>query len=118
MRGTPHPSPPPQGGREQSELAAPVARSNEQEPPDRSLQLQSDHAQQAVRHRLEAFEPGGLREQELAVIEVEDRLIRLLLAHQGLVNRLALGHVGHEPRILKRLVGRGIAPGAVVQRRA
>jgi hypothetical protein len=36
-----------------------------------SLQLQPDHAHQPVRHLLVAFELGGVRDQHLAVIEIE-----------------------------------------------
>src|SRR6266849_7739494 len=40
---------------------------------DRSLELQSDHAQQSVRHLLVALKLGGVRNQELAVIEIDQR---------------------------------------------
>src|ERR1700722_17100568 len=39
-----------------------------------SLQRQPGHAHQPVRHLLVAFEPGGMRDQDPAVIDVEDRL--------------------------------------------
>jgi hypothetical protein len=41
----------------------------------RSLQLQPDHAHQPVRHLLVAFELGGMRDQDAAVIDVEQRLL-------------------------------------------
>src|SRR5256714_11190520 len=41
----------------------------------RSLQLQPDHAHQAVRHLLVALKLGGMRDQELAMIEIDQRQI-------------------------------------------
>src|SRR6266404_7858119 len=72
--GTPHPSPPPQGGREQRE-SAPHRTRDTPASLDRSLQLQSDHAHQPVRHLLIAFELGGVRDQELAVIEIDQGFV-------------------------------------------
>src|SRR5258705_11837542 len=40
-----------------------------------SFQLQPDHAHQPVRHLLLAFELGGVPEQQLGMIEIDDRLI-------------------------------------------
>src|ERR1700731_2097119 len=41
----------------------------------RSLQLQPDHAHQPVRNLFVALELGGVRNQYLAVIEIDDRLL-------------------------------------------
>src|SRR3954451_25134979 len=40
----------------------------------RSLQLQPDHAHQSVRHLLVAFELRGMRNQDAAMVDVEQRL--------------------------------------------
>src|SRR5271167_1531651 len=59
-----------------------------------SLQLQSDDPHQPVRHLPVALEPGRMRDQELAVIEINDRFV---LEHQSghlLVDRLALRRIG------------------------
>src|ERR1700681_2637685 len=40
-----------------------------------SHQLQADHAHQPVRHLLVTFEPGRMREQQFAVVEINDRLV-------------------------------------------
>src|SRR4051794_4896439 len=40
-----------------------------------SLQLQPDHAHQAIGHLLVAFEPGRMRDQKLAMIEIDERLV-------------------------------------------
>src|SRR6201988_3122911 len=69
-----------------------------------SLQLQSHHPHEAVRHRHEAVEPRGLRDQHLAVIEVDDRIFRQQNLRGGLVDRLALGDIRGEPRVIERLV--------------
>src|SRR5438105_2454240 len=82
-----------------------------------SLQLQSDHAHQPVRHLLVAFELVGVRDDDAAVIEIEDRLIVELELRQLLVDFLAPGEVCGETRVVERLVGVGIGPDAVVLRR-
>src|SRR5690242_6720746 len=56
----------------------------------RSLQLQPDHAHQAIRHLLVAFELGGVRDQEPAVIEIDDGQVVERDLGQLLVDRLAL----------------------------
>src|SRR6266404_8044041 len=77
--GTPHPSPPPQGGREQRRrLDSPL-----------SLQLQPDYTHQSVRHLLIAFELGGVRDQELAVIEIDQGFVVEHDPGQFFVDRLA-----------------------------
>src|SRR5439155_2219984 len=75
-----------------------------------SLQLQPNHAHQSVRHLLVAFELIGVRDDDAAVIEIEDRLIVELELRQLLVDFLALGRVGNETRVVERLVGIGIDP--------
>src|SRR5215475_14050095 len=57
-----------------------------------SLQLQPDHAHQAVLHLLVAFELVGMRDDDAAVIEIEDRLVFHRKLGQLLVDRLALRH--------------------------
>ena len=71
----------------------------------RSLQLQPDHAHQPVRHLLVAFELGGVRDQDAAVIEVEQRLFLQHDLRQFFVDRLALRLVGDEAAVVERLVG-------------
>src|SRR5436190_17809069 len=83
----------------------------------RSLQLQPDHTHQAVGHLLVAFELGGMRDQDAAMIEVEQGIVLQHALGQLLVDRFALRLVGDEARIGERLVGVGIGPGAVVLRR-
>src|SRR5262249_4306425 len=61
------PFPPPRGARGRSERGA--------RRKSRSLQLQPDHAHQPVRHRPVALEPGRMRDQISAVIEVDDRFV-------------------------------------------
>src|SRR5262245_52885465 len=62
----------------------------EPRPRFRSLQLQPDHADEAVGHLLVAFELGGVRNQQPAVIEINDRQIVQRGLGQLLVDRLAL----------------------------
>src|SRR6478672_2709221 len=83
---------------------------------DGSLELQPDHAHQPVRHLLVAVELGGMRDQDSAMVDVQERLLLHRSFRQLLVDRLALRHVGDEPRIVERLVGPGIAPCAVILR--
>src|SRR6185436_6592560 len=40
-----------------------------------SLQLQPNHPHHPVRHLPVALEPGGMRDQDLAVVDVEQRLL-------------------------------------------
>ena len=58
-----------------------------------SLQLQPDHAHQAVRHLFVAFELRGMRDQQLAVIKIDERLVVEHDPGQLLVDRLALRRV-------------------------
>src|SRR5689334_24989031 len=54
-----------------------------------SLELQPGHAHQAVGHLLVAFELVALRDQDTAVIEIEDRFLVELELGQFLVGLLA-----------------------------
>src|SRR6202035_5736507 len=83
-----------------------------------SLQLQPDHAHQPVRHLLVAFQLGGVGDQELAVIEIDDRLVVEHESGDLLVDRLALFRIADEARLLKPLVGLRVGIFGVVQRRA
>jgi hypothetical protein len=64
-----------------------------------SLELQSDHTHQSVRHLLVAFELGGVRNQQLAVIKIDQGFVIKHGLGQLFVDRLALRRVGHETRI-------------------
>src|SRR6476661_8700148 len=92
--GALHPNPP-HKGREQRNSSRSLS----------SLELQPDHAHQPVRHLLVAFELGGVRNQNPAVVDVKERLVLRHRFGQLLVDRLALRHVGDESRIVERLVG-------------
>src|SRR5262245_43309834 len=81
-----------------------------------SLQLQPDDANQPVRHLPVALEPGGMRNQDLAVIEVENGFVVKLALRQLLVDPLALRAIGCKPRVLERLIGLGIAPNTIILR--
>src|SRR5712672_55453 len=70
-----------------------------------SLQLQPDHAHQSVRHLLVALEPGGMRDQDPAVIDVQQRLLVERELRQFFVDRLALRLVGDKAGVIERLVG-------------
>src|SRR3954453_6936777 len=61
-----------------------------------SLQLQSDYAHQPVRHLLITFELGGMRDQELAVIEIDQRFVVEHGLGKLFVDRLALRRIGDE----------------------
>src|SRR5438445_3625423 len=64
-----------------------MARSRVQQ---RSLQLQPDHAHQSVRHLLVAFEFGSVRDQDAAVVDVEQRLCLQHDLRQLFIDCLAL----------------------------
>src|SRR5262245_8726356 len=63
-----------------------------------SLQFQSDHAHEAVRHLLVAFELVRMRDDDAAMIEIEDRLILYLEPGQLLIDLLALGKISDKAR--------------------
>ena len=67
----------------------------------RSLQLQPDHAHQSVGHLLVAFELRRVRDQDAAVIEVEQGLVLQHMLGELFIDRLALGLVGDEPGIAR-----------------
>src|SRR5690242_20642784 len=83
-----------------------------------SLQLQPGHAHQAVGHLLVALELVALRDQDTAVIEIENRFFVELEFGQLLVGLLALGHIGGEASLFHGLVGIGVRPDAIVLRTA
>src|SRR5262249_39398449 len=83
-------------------------------PTIRSLQLQTDYAHQPVGHLLVAFELVGMRNQQPAVIKIDDRQIVEQNLGQLLVNRLALSGIVDQPGILQRLVGLGVGIAAIV----
>ena len=80
----------------------------------RSFQLQSDHADQPVGHLLVAFQSGGVRDQDPAVIEVEERFFVERGLCQLFIDRLALRLIRDEAASSSALSGLGIGPGAVV----
>src|SRR3954447_26308220 len=88
-----------------------MARSRRQQ---RSLQLQPDHAHQPVRHLLVAFELGGMRDQDAAVVDVEQRLFLQHDLRQLFIDRLALRLIRHKAPVIERLVGLLVGPCAVV----
>src|SRR5437899_8562771 len=59
----------------------------------RSLQLQPDHTHQSVRHLLVALEFGGMRDQDAAVIDVEQRLFLQHELRQFFIDCLALRRI-------------------------
>ena len=81
-----------------------------------SLELQPDHAHEPVRHLLVAFELGGVRDQELAVIKIDQRFVIEHDPGEFLVDRLAPRRIGDQTRIFERLVGFGVGIAAVVLR--
>src|SRR5437764_7983811 len=80
----------------------------------RSLQLQPDHAHQPVRHLLVALAFGGVRDQDFAVIDIEQRLFIEHDLGQFFIDRLALGLIGDKTAAIERLVGIGVGPCAVI----
>jgi hypothetical protein len=81
-----------------------------------SHELQSDHTHQSVRHRLVALELGGVRDQQLAVIEIDQRFVIEDGLGQLFADRLALRRIGNQARIFKRLVGLRVGKGLVLRR--
>src|SRR6202043_1682534 len=83
-----------------------------------SLELQPDHAHQPVRHLPVAFELRDMRDQPLAMVEIDDRLVIEHDPGQLLIDRLALCGIGDETRVFHQLVGFRVGIAAVVLRRA
>src|SRR6266542_1265281 len=75
-----------------------------------SLQLQPDHAHQPVRHLLVAFEFGGVRDQDAAVVDVEQRLFLQHDLRQLFIDRLALRRIRHKTPVIECLVGFLVGP--------
>src|SRR6476620_11721522 len=65
-----------------------------------SLQLQPDHAHKSVRHLPVAIEFGGMRDQDAAVIDVEERLVFHFRLGQFFIDRLALRQVGDKASVV------------------
>src|SRR5207245_253619 len=82
-----------------------------------SLEFQPDDAHQPVRHLLVAFQPGGMRDQDPAVIEVEDWLFVDRELRQLFVKGLALRLICDKASVVECLVCLGIGPDAVILRR-
>src|SRR5436190_13728342 len=85
--------------------------------PQRSLQLQSDYAHQPVRHLLVTFELRRMRDQDAAVVNIEERFFLQHDLRQLLIDCLALRLISDEAPVIERLVGLLVGPGAVVLRR-
>ena len=58
-----------------------------------------------------------MRDQDAAVVDVEQRLFLQHDLRQSFIDRLALRLVGDEAAVIERLVGLLVGPGAVVLRR-
>ena len=82
-----------------------------------SLELQSDHTHQSVRYRLVTFQLGRVRDQQLAVIEINNRFVVEHDFGQLFADRLALRRIGNQARIFKRLVGLRVGIKGLVLRR-
>ena len=82
-----------------------------------SYELQSDHTHQSVRHLLVALELGGVRDQQLAVIEIDQRFVIEDGLGQLFADRLALRRIGNQARIFKQLVGPRVGIKGLVLRR-
>src|SRR3954471_5757501 len=82
-----------------------------------SLQLEADDAHETVGHLPIAFEFCSMRDDDAAVVEIEQGLLVLDQLRENFVTRLALDGVGHQPRVRQRLVGLRVVPRAVVLRR-
>src|SRR6516225_4721831 len=76
---------------------------------DPSLELQADHAHQAIGQLPVALQPGGMRDQDTAVIEVELGNILEDDFGQLLIHGLALRHVGERASLVEQPVGLRIA---------
>src|SRR6516164_5681949 len=83
----------------------------------RSLQFQPNDTHQSIRHRPVALKPGRVRDQELAVIEIDDGFVLEHEAGHFLIDRLAHGRIGDQTRILKTLVDVRVGVDAVILRR-
>src|ERR1700712_3737711 len=82
----------------------------------RSLQLQSDYAHEAVGHLDVAFELLSVDDQNLAVEDVEQRLVVEDDLGQLLVDRFALPRIRNEAGFFHQSVGFRIGIAAVVLR--
>src|SRR5665647_823136 len=71
----------------------------------KSLQPQSDHTHQPVRHLRVAFELGGMRNENAAVIEIDLRHVIEDELSELLVDRLAGGKVRWHACLIKQFVG-------------
>src|SRR4051794_17055479 len=85
--------------------------------PPRSLELQPDHAHEAVGHLPVALELLRVRDQQRAVVDVDDRQIVEQDSCQLLVDRLALLDIGGRPPFFHELVGLGVRIDSIVLRR-
>src|SRR3569833_1742093 len=81
-----------------------------------SLQLQPGHAHQPVGYRLVALQLLGIREQEFAVVEIDDRIVLEHDPGQLLVKRLALQDDNRQPDNNQQQVGFRVGIAAVVLR--
>src|SRR5438874_3124205 len=63
------------------------------------LQLDADHAHQAVRQLLIAFDLVGMRHQDLGVIEVDDRALGEEFLRHYFVDLLAFGEIALGTRL-------------------
>src|SRR5260370_13517700 len=77
-------------------------------PSPSSLELQPDHPHQSVRYLLVTFELGSVCDQDLAVIEIDDRFVVERDFGQLFVDRLALRRIGNQALLVKHLVGLGV----------
>src|SRR5262249_16484344 len=84
----------------------------------RSLfQLQSDHAHETVSQLPITLKPRRVSDQHARVIEVENRRIFQNDLGQLFVDRLALGHVGGNARLVEQIVDLRIAIACIIQGR-
>ena len=82
------------------------------------LQLDADHAHQAVGQLGVAFELGGMGDDHQAVVEIDDRSFLQVLVGDLVVDRLALLELAGLARIVEPLVDVLVAEVPVVLRRA
>src|SRR6478752_4425251 len=80
----------------------------------RSLQFQSDHSHKPVRRLPVALKLGGMRDQELGMIKIDQRLVVQNDLGQFLVDRHALRLVVHEAGVFKRFIGFRVGIAAVI----
>src|SRR6202171_5076980 len=95
----------PARGREQKDGALHRIRDTRTWPSPSSLELQPDDMHQSVRYLLVTFELGRVCDQDLAVIEIDDRFVVECDFGQFFVDRLALRRIVKQARIFKQLVG-------------